>query len=156
MVLWCFCASPPPLESTSKRKRPHENTHARTREVYLSVSSAGGDNLTKPNLLHLLALIGDSVEGLATGVGDDKSAVILCVPSPQLVEVAAIPSGEARVRFHPARRFFSKSKTSREHRSLDGLAPPPPPPTPPPLQKGVTNTRERRGHVTCGVPWGLV
>lgn len=40
---------------------------------------------------HLFALIGDSAEELATGVDADKSAVILCVPSPQ-AEVAAITS----------------------------------------------------------------
>lgn len=50
---------------------------------------------------HLLALIGESAEGLVTGAGDDISAVILCPPSPQLVEVAAITgkTGERGIRF---------------------------------------------------------
>lgn len=50
---------------------------------------------------HLLALMGESAEGLVTGVGDEISAVILCAPSPQLVEVAAITgrAGERGTRF---------------------------------------------------------
>lgn len=34
--------------------------------------------------------MGESAEGLVTGAGDEISAVILCAPCPQLVEVAAI------------------------------------------------------------------
>lgn len=71
---------------------PHASKRGKTRRNHSSAQVGGA---------HLLALMGESVEGLATGVEDDISAVILCVPSPQLAEVAAITgrTGERGTRF---------------------------------------------------------
>lgn len=87
--------------------------------------------------------MGDSVEGLATGVDDDMSAVILCVPSPQLVEVAAIPNGEARerVRFQTPRGFVKIEVVARAPISQpSGFC------VPPSRPKGFRYTHERREH----------
>lgn len=86
---------------------------------------------------HLFALIGDSLEGLATGVDDDMSAVILCAPSPQLVEVAAITTGTEDPGFRPTSSV----------RWMGWAAPQEPPAGPHALSfpSGIVASRVRRG-----------
>lgn len=97
----CF-SSPPPLclsiqvsTRVKKTRRLRGSKKYQTHRVFeRKARFEQAETTATRGRTHLLALIGDSLDGLATGVDDDMSAVILCVPSPQLVEVAAISSDE--------------------------------------------------------------
>lgn len=82
-------------QASQKKSRTGATTQKKSSLLKMSYirSAVGPDHrqrTTPTPLPHLLALIGESADKFATGVGAEISAVILCAPSPHEVEVAAI------------------------------------------------------------------